>query len=125
MKASTFLFTTDLIDEGIEVVLDRLQGGGLDALSMACNYHHSRDVFPHNPVHRVRFMQGGVFFRPERSRYEKVQPDVPDWVLADDPLEKVCQAAGRRGMAVRAWTNNMHSTNQASANPSCSVQNAF
>ncbi len=127
MKASTFMFATDLADEGINVVLDRLQRGRLDGLTMACNYHHSRDVFPHNPVHRVRFMQGGVFFRPERSKYEKllIQPDVPTWVLDDDPLDKVCRAAGRRGLAVRAWTNNMHSTNLATTNPGCSVQNAF
>jgi hypothetical protein len=127
MKASTLLFATDLVDEGIDVVLDRLQRSRLDGLTMACNYHHSRDVFPHNPVHRVRFMQGGVFFRPEKTKYEKllVQPDVPRWVLDDDPLRNVCEAAGRRGLAVRAWTNNMHSTSLASANPSCSVQNAF
>jgi len=112
MKASTFLFATDLVDEGTDVVLDRLQRSGLDGLTMACNYHHSRDVFPHNPVHRVRFMQGGVFFRPERSKYEDlmIRPDVPGWVVDDDPLEDVCRAANRRGLAVRAWTNNMHST---------------
>ncbi len=127
MKASTLLFATDLVDEGIDVVLERLQRSRLDGLTMACNYHHSRDVFPHNPVHRVRFMQGGVFFRPERSKFEKllIQPDVPRWVLDDDPLQNVCQAADRRGLAVRAWTNNMHSTSLASANPTCSVQNAF
>jgi hypothetical protein len=127
MKASTFLFATDLVDEGTDVVLDRLQRSGLDGLTMACNYHHSRDVFPHNPVHRVRFMQGGVFFRPERSKYEDllIRPDVPGWVVDDDPLENVCSAATGRGLAVRAWTNNMHSTSLASANPSCSVQNAF
>ncbi len=127
MKASTFIFATDLVDEGIDVVLERLERARLDGLTMACNYHHSRDVFPHNPVHRVRFMQGGVFFQPERSKYEKllIQPDVPRWVLDDDPLQKVCRAAGRRGLAMRAWTNNMHSTNLASANPGCSVENAF
>ena len=38
-----------------DTVLDRLQRSRLDGLTMACNYHHSRDVFPHNPVHRVRF----------------------------------------------------------------------
>lgn len=127
MKASTFLFATDLVDEGTDVVLDRLQQSRLDGLSMACNYHHSRDVFPHNPVHRVRFMQGGVFFQPERSKYEnlRIQPDVPPWVLEHDHLQDVCRAANRRGLVVRAWTNNMHSTTLASANPSCSVQNAF
>ena len=127
MKASTFLFATDLVDEGMNLVLDRLQRSHLDGLTMACNYHHSRDVFPHNPVHRVRFMQGGVFFQPESSKYERllVQPDVPAWVLDQDPLLEICQAAGKRGLAVRAWTNNMHSTNLASAYPGCRVRNAF
>src|SRR5215469_320468 len=127
MKASTFLFATDLVDEGIEVVLERLQRSRLDGLSMACNYHHSRDVFPHNPVHRVRYMQGGVFFHPEPSRYEQllIKPDVPDWVLEDDPLSNVCRAADGRGLLVRSWTNNMHSTTLASANPGCAIQNAF
>jgi hypothetical protein len=127
MKASTFLFATDLVDEGIDVVLDRLERAHLNGLSMACNYHHSRDVFPHNPVHRVRYMQGGVFFRPEPSRYARlrIKPDVPAWVLEGDPLQRVCQAARRRGLAVRAWTNNTHSTVQASSHPDCAVQNAF
>jgi hypothetical protein len=127
MKTSTFLFATDLVDEGMDVVLDRLQAARLDGLSMACNYHHSRDVFPHNPVHRVRYMQGGVFFQPDPSRYERlrIQPDVPAWVLENDPLRHVCRAADRRGMAVRAWTNNTHSTIQASAHPDCAIASAF
>jgi hypothetical protein len=127
MKTSTFLFATDLVDEGIDVVLERLEQANLDALTMACNYHHSRDVFPHNPVHRVRYMQGGVFFQPEASRYAQllIKPDVPAWVSDDDPLRNVCRAADRRGLAVRSWTNNTHSTVLASANPSCAIQNAF
>ena len=127
MKTSTFLFATDLVDEGIDVVLDRLEAAHLDALTMACNYHHSRDVFPHNPVHRVRYMQGGVFFHPEPSRYAqlRIKPDVPTWVREDDPLRSVCRAAERHGLVVRSWTNNTHSTALASANPTCSIQNVF
>ena len=124
MKASTFLFATDLVDEGIDVVLERLAQAQLDGLSMACNYHHSRDVFPHNPVHRVRYMEGGVFFHPEPARYRdlRIQPDVPTWVREADPLQEVCRAAARRGLVVRAWTNNTHSTSLASANPGCAIQ---
>ena len=127
MKTSTFLFATDLVDEGIDVVLERLQRAHLDGLTMACNYHHSRDVFPHNPKHRVRYMQGGVFFQPDPSRYAQltIQPDVPAWVREEDPLRNVCRAAERRGLVVRSWTNNTHSTALASANPSCAIQNVF
>src|SRR5260370_13980510 len=119
MKASTFLFATDLVDEGMDLVVDRLRAAHLDGLTMACNYHHSRDVFPHNPAHRVRFMQGGVFFQPERSKYEHllVQPDVPAWVLDEDPLKDACQAADRRGLVLRDCTTHMHSTHLPPPNP--------
>ena len=127
MKTSTFIFATDLADEGFNVVLDRLQEAHLDGLTMACNYHHSRDVFPHNPVHRVRYMQGGVFFQPTPAHYEnlKIKPDVPAWVQESDPLQKACDAASQRGMLVRAWTNNMHSTIHGTSHLDCTVQNVF
>jgi hypothetical protein len=70
MRASVILFATDLVDEGFETVVDRIRDlAGADAVTMACNYHHSRDVFPHNPRRKVRFMRGGVFFRPDPARY--------------------------------------------------------
>ena len=56
MNASTFLFATDLHDEGFPQVLDNVQGrGGMQGVTLACAYHHARDIFPHNPVRKVRF----------------------------------------------------------------------
>ena len=53
---------------------------------MAGNYHHSRDVFPHNPHRKVRFMRGGVFFRPDPARYAglRIQPDTADIARSED-----------------------------------------
>ena len=43
------------------------QRGGLGGVTVAAAYHEGRDVFPHNPVHKVRFLEGGaVFFPPGR-----------------------------------------------------------
>ena len=96
MRASVILFATDLVDEGFETVVDRIRDlAGADAVAMACNYHHSRDVFPHNPRRKVRFMRGGVFFRPDPARYAglRIQPDTADIARAEDPLARLIEVA--------------------------------
>ena len=62
-----FAFATDLADEGLEVVLDNVQHrAGVEELTLAVAYHAARDIFPHNPVRKVRYLEGGtVFFRPD------------------------------------------------------------
>jgi hypothetical protein len=128
MKGSLLLFATDLLDEGVEHVLSNAQERGrLQGVTMACNYHHSRDVFPHNPVRKVHFFTGGVYFRVDRRRYERllIKPDVSPLLREADPLAAAIEGARRRGMAARGWTNNMHSTALGSAWPECAVENAF
>lgn len=129
MRASAFLFATDLADEGVDAVLDNLQGrAGLDALTLACAYHHARDVFPHNPVRRVRYLEGGaVFFRPDPRRYARlrIQPHVSSLARERDLLVEAASATRARGMALRAWTVFLHNTTLASRHPACAQQNAF
>ena len=65
MDSSIFCFATDLADEGIETVLDNVeQRGGLGGVTVAAAYHEGRDVFPHNPVRKVRFLESGAVFFP-------------------------------------------------------------
>ncbi len=129
MKGSAFLFATDLADEGLEAVLDSLQGrAGLEGVSLACAYHHARDVFPHNPVRKVRYLEGGtVFFRPDSERYRglRIRPQVSQLAQQVDMLAALVEAASRRGMAVRAWTVFLHNTRLGSQHPDCAIQNAF
>lgn len=128
MRSSVILWATDLVDEGFDLVLDRIRNlAGVEAVTMAGNYHHSRDVVPHNPRRKVQFMAGGVYFKADPRRYEglKIQPDVVDFARQDDPLAKLIAGAERRGMRVKVWTNGMHSTVHGSAHPDCAVQNAF
>ena len=63
METSLFAFATDLHDEGLETVLGNLHDrAGVDGLTMAVAYHDARDLFPHNPVHKVRYLEGGAVF---------------------------------------------------------------
>lgn len=129
MQGSLFLFATDLHDEGTENVLDNIQGrAGLHGATLACAYHHARDIFPHNPVRKVRFLEGGtVFFRPDPARYAglRIQPRVSRLAREVDILADLMARAGRRGMVVRAWTVFLHNTTLGSRYPDCAVQNVF
>jgi hypothetical protein len=128
MRSSVILWATDLVDEGFDLVLDRIRDmAGADTVTMAGNYHHSRDVVPHNPRRKVQFMNGGVYFRADPKVYSnlKIQPDIVDFAREDDPLAGLIDGAHRRGMQVRVWTNGMHSTVHGTAHPDCAVHNAF
>lgn len=129
MRGSAFVFATDLADEGLETVLDNLQRrAGLHGVSLACAYHHARDVFPHNPVRKVRYLEGGtVFFRPDPARYTglRIQPQPSELARQADMLAALMEAAGRRGLAVRAWTVFLHNTRLGALHLDCTMQNAF
>ncbi|MFN8512945.1 MAG: hypothetical protein U0232_14000 [Thermomicrobiales bacterium] len=129
MNGSLFLFATDLQDEGIDTVLDNIQHrAGLHGATLACAYHHARDIFPHNPVRKVRFLEGGtVFFRPDPRRYEglRIAPRMSRLATEVDMLARLVEATGRRGMAVRAWTVFLHNTTLGTLHPDCAPQNVF
>lgn len=122
-------FATDLYDEGLDTVLGNVQErAGVDGLTMAVSYHDARDLFPHNPAHKVRYLEGGaVFFRPDESRYEglRLQPRVAELARADDPLGNLCAIANERGMSVNAWVVFLHSDRLGFIHPECATQNAF
>jgi hypothetical protein len=127
METSMLAFATDLHDEGIATVLDNVQNrAGVDGLTMAVAYHDARDLFPHNPVRKVRYLEGGtVFYPPEATRYEGLQPRVSELARTGDPLGELCEAAGERGMRVNAWAVFLHNDRLGFAHPECATQNAF
>ena len=122
-------FATDLRDEGTGTVLDNVQNrAGVDGLTVAVAYHDARDIFPHNPVRKVRYLEGGaIFFTPDFARYEdmRLQPRVSELVRSGDPLGELCEAAGERGMSVNAWAVFLHNDRLGFAHPECATQNAF
>jgi len=125
VDSSIFCFATDLADEGIETVLDNVEHrGGLGGVTVAAAYHEGRDVFPHNPVHRIRFLESGaVFFPPGPAlRAARLQPPVSE---SAHVLPEAIAVAEQRGLAVRAWTVFLHNGALAAAHPECAPQNAF
>ncbi len=126
MQTSIFLFSTDVRDEGADIVLDNAQHrAGLGGVTVAAAYHEGRDVFPHNPVRKVRFLESGaIFFRPDPARWRDVRLQ-PPMSEAADALPELVVAAEPRGMSVHAWTVFLHNGALAEAFPDCAPQNAF
>ena len=103
MDSSIFCFATDLADEGIETVLDNVeQRGGLGGVTVAAAYHEGRDVFPHNPVRKVRFLEGGaVFFPPGPAlRAARLQPPVSEAAHVLPEVDRGRRPARARGPRV-------------------------
>ncbi len=124
-----FAFATDLHDEGLHTVLDNVQHrAGVDGLTMAVAYHDARDLFPHNPVHKVRYLEGGaVFFSPDEALYEglRLQPHVSELARSGDPLGDLCAVAADRGLRANAWAVFLHNDRLGFVHPECATQNAF
>jgi hypothetical protein len=112
MRTTVAAFVEDFLAEGPDVVAaniaDRAGAGGV---SIAAAYHDSRDVFPHDPVHRVRFAEPGtVLFHPDARRYggSGLLPRVARVSSERDAFRDSCAAARRRDLEVTAWTVFLH-----------------
>jgi hypothetical protein len=126
VRTSIFAFVTDVRDEGPGTVLDNVQHrAGLDGLTVAAAYHEARDIFPHNPVRKVRFLESGaIFFEPDPARWRgiRLQPPVSS---AADAIPGLVAETSRRGLQLHGWTVFLHNGALAEGFPDCAPQNAF
>jgi hypothetical protein len=105
-------FVEDFLAEGPDMVAANIaERAGVGGVSLAAAYHDSRDVFPHDPVHRIRFSEPGtVLFRPDPRRYATsgLQPRVARVSRERDAFRDSCDAARGRDLEVTAWTVFLH-----------------
>ena len=128
MKASMYVFGTDLVHEGYDTVLGNLADrAGVDAISISATYHNARDVFPHNPVRRVYRHEGDIsWFIPRAAGYPAgMVPPLAEDARGVDVLAELGDHAARRGLDVQAWTIFTHNSRVGSENPECLVQNVY
>ncbi len=128
MNGSAFVFASDLAGEGVAQVLDNVERAGLSGITAAFAYHEARDVFPHNPAGRVRFLEpGALYFTPSPSRWRDVPfaPIVSSLATDPDPLRAARAEAERRGLAVHAWTVFLHTDRLDPPVEPCVCRNAF
>jgi hypothetical protein len=129
MQTALMVFASDLVDEGFTTVVDAArERGGFSGIELGAIYHHARDVHPHNPVRKVRFLDGGaLFFRPDPRAFagQRIQPHLAAMLEEVDPLRRLIEVAQDRGMAARAWTIALHNFTLGERYPDVTAENAF
>jgi hypothetical protein len=125
--AGIYTYPWDLAAEGHDLALGRIAGAGLTAVNLASAYHAGKFVLPHNPRHRVYFAEdGALYFRPNLTRYGRLQPRVSSLVDDDDdPLTALDRARREHRLDLVAWVVCLHNTWLGERFPECAVQNAF
>jgi hypothetical protein len=112
VRSTVATFVEDFLAEGPDVVAAHIADrAGASGVSIAAAYHASRDVFPHDPHHRVRYSEPGtVLFHPTGRRYAglRIQPRVAAVSADRDTFREACAASRERGLDVTGWTVFLH-----------------
>lgn len=99
-------FLWDLVDEGIDAVLDRIKGEtGVRGIVVPVHHPGVMQFRPHTGVSPRTFVsQGGAQFQPDGSRYAgtRIRPAVDDWLRKSNPFKAAVQGCKDRGLKVAA-----------------------
>lgn len=127
MEMRLFTYPWDLEAEGYDRVIGTLADNGITAVNFATAYHAGKFLLPRNPKHRTYFPEdGSIYFRPDLARYGRIRPRVNSLVGdAGDPVSRLVDAVGRRGVGYVAWVVLMHNTWLGSRYPDVTMHTAF
>jgi hypothetical protein len=127
VDSSIFVFGIDLIDEGVDAMIESVRDRtGVDGITLAAAYHHARDFFPHNPNRKVYFHEGGtVMFRPDLTRYGVLAPVQASMLDGRDLLDETTRSGRNLGTRVSAWVVYLHNLRLGSRYPEHAPRTVF
>jgi hypothetical protein len=112
MQAIVGCYLWDLLDEGVESVVDRLGAEiGASGVCVPATYHSVEQVRPREAAHDRRYHhEAAAYFQPDRQRYAstRIRPAVADWLGRRNPLSSVCEASQAAGLGVHLWVVACH-----------------
>lgn len=127
MQTSIWAYPWDLLDEGVEVALDKMAGMGMNAVSVAAAYHSGKFMSPRNPKHRIYFPEGGVtYFRPSEEKFRNIpiKPCTSD-LATKEVFASALRHCERIGLQLTAWFVGTHNSRLAANHPEFAVRNAY
>jgi hypothetical protein len=110
--------------DGDPAAADRIAGLGLTGVTLAAAYHSVRAISPFHPRHRIVTRDAAVYYRPDPARWRcsRLRP-----VPADPAgsFERAASALHAAGLPVTAWAVLTHNARLGTADPGCTVENAY
>jgi hypothetical protein len=130
LTAYMWCYLWDVLDEGIDRVLDQMQWVGVDGVSIATVYHsieHFRMHAALGDAPRAYIHPGAAYFQPEAGRYAntRLRPIVAEWLKTRNPLVDLGKACGDRGLRLRSWTVCCHNSAMVQRRPEVAIKNVF
>ncbi len=98
----------DVVDEGVETVLDRLHGEmGVTGLSLWVGVPRVTQLRVREVQPRMFRTLGGLFFQPGQELYEttRCKPVVSTWLKGRNPLSRIAQGCSDREFKLRAMVS--------------------
>ncbi len=129
-SAYMWCYPWDLLDEGIDRALDRMQEVGVSGICVATLYHsieHLRMHTAYADKPRAYIHAAAAYFRPEPGRYAntRLRPVVAEWLKSRNPLEEFGEACSSRELSLRSWTVCCHNSTLVRKRPEVAIKNAF
>jgi len=123
--SSLYAFPSDLVDEGVEQVVQFGASLGTGSFALAMAYHQARDVVPHaGRKPRVRYRTDGVFFDPDEAIWSGVRLQ-PRLAPVEERLAVAALLAARPGPTVEAWTVFLHNSSLGESFPEATTRTCF
>lgn len=120
--SSMWVHPWDVLNEGIDSVLENMRNAGINTVNLAVSYHAGMYLLEHTSHNRLVFGEEGVvYFKPELSKYGSMKPAEAkrsSLILLDEVIER----AEDRHMDVVAWTVLLHNTRLAMGYPDAATK---
>ncbi|UCE60602.1 MAG: hypothetical protein JSU63_02400 [Phycisphaerales bacterium] len=128
LKSFIIAYPWDLVDEGVDTVLDRLHGEiGVSGLSVWASVPpvtqlRLRDVEP-----RILRTRGGLCFQPSDNFYAdtRAKPIVSEWAKTQNPLHVIAAGCAERGLELRLRVSAAATGRLATEYPEMACKNIF
>lgn len=125
MQFALWAYPWDLLDEGVELVADRLTEMGIDEVNLATNYHSVQPFLPHNPEQKTFFSRASSYFHPDESHYGRLSP-VPNEEMGDaDWLGMIDDALADTEITLNSWTIGCHNSRLGMGNPDLTLESPY
>ena len=127
MNTGLFTYAWDLETEGYDAAVGRIAEAGFDTINLATSYHAGKFLLPKNPRRRVYFAEdGSIFFKPDLSRYSRIEPRVHSLAEQhDDAVSKLLTAIQPYDLTYTAWTVCLHNSWLGERYPDTTIHTAF
>lgn len=121
MKFAAWAYPWDLLDEGVEIVVGRLDALGVGEVNLATNYHHVQAFLPHNPERRTIFARASSYFRPGDG-YGRLAPVPYEGMGGDDWLATIDDAFAGTDLELNSWTIGCHNSRLGLRHPDATLE---